>query len=403
MPNAFGVIDSTVSDKLHVLYQLYHGWLTGKTSTVFFSYRHSKLGAIEDYWNPNMDKEQLNDYQAKFPFGEFEKYFLNLWSAGHIKVFSEEMIDEAGYIGIDSEYMNHKPLHGAIKQKYNLLNQKSERMEKGFMDDVPELDEQITKIESRMMPVDKVYFLKNHQNIPTMAIVDNLDTLGTLLDTDWSVGAGIDMADPMAVRSRARTIVTLIAKGLIGSRSNPFLYDVEGATPHYIYFLIHAISVENHSLEVIKTLLDHCAEEFDGLDTLCGERWGIWDMTPWCEERDITFDPIYPTYDRQREGFKELFTLMDQGRLKVPPLGIAGSKQDDIFREEASIFDHDPDKRWFGSPEKEEKYGIQDDFIYSLSWSIYGMRFLNTTDFRPRRGDMSFGVFVENKELLGKY
>lgn len=403
MPNALGVIDSTVSDKLHVLYQLYHGYITGKTKTVFFSYRKSNTGVQEDYWNPYMDEDQLNDYRTKFPFGEFERYFLNLWSAGHIKVFSEEMIEETGYIGCNGKYMNHPEIAKSIEKKYHLLNMKAERMEKGFTDDIEELDDGLNQVEERLIPIEKVYFLKNHHGIPTMAIVENLESLGQLLDTDWAVGVGIDMADPMAVRSRARTIVTITAKGLVGSRSNPYLYDVEGATPHYCYFLIHAINVENHSLETIKTLVDHCASEYDGIDTLCGERWGIWDMQPWCEERDITFDPIYPTYDRQREAFKELYTIMNEGRVKVPPLAIPGSKKENIFLEEAGIFDHDPDKRWFGSPEKQEKYGIQDDFIYSMAWCIYGMRFLNTTDFRPRKGTMSFGVFIANRELVGRY
>ena len=403
MPNSFGVIDSTLSEKTHVLYQLYHSFLTKKTKGVFFSYRHSKLGKQEDYWNPHMDDDQLNDYKVKFPFGEYERYFLNLWSAGHIKVFTDEMIEEAGIIGYKDRYMNHKELTKAIDKKYHFISVQSDMMEKGFDDGVQELALKITDINSRMMPIEEVYSLRTPQQISRMAIIENLEALGEILDTEWAVGVGLDMADPMAIRSKARTIMTLTAKGLIGSRSNPYLYDIEGSVPHYVYFLLHAVDIQKHSLEAVKALVDTASEEFDGIDTLCGERWGLWDMSQWCEQRDIIFEALYPTYDRQREAFKEVFTLMDTGRLKIPPLAIVGSKSDDIWKEEAGIFDHDPDKRWFGSPEKHEKYGIQDDFIYSLGWGIYGMRYLTVEDFRARKSTTSFGLFYQGAQVLGKY
>lgn len=403
MPNSFGVIDSTVSEKTHVLYQLYHSFLTKKTKGVYFSYRHSKLGKQEDYWNPQMDDDQLNDYKVKFPFGEYERYFLNLWSAGHVKVFTEEMIEECGIIGYADQYINHKELAKAIDKKHHYMSVQSDMIEKRLDSGIKEMGEKIVEIDSRMIPIEEVYSLRTAQHIPRMGIIENLEAVGELLDTEWALGVGLDMADPMAVRSKARTILVMIAKGLAGSRSNPYLYDVEGAVPHYIYFLFHAVDVEKHSLEKVKDLIDVAGEEFDGIDTMCGERWGLWDMSQWCEERDIIFEALYPTYDRQREAFKEVFTLLDQGRLKIPSLAVNGSKSEDIWKEEAGIFDHDPDRRWFGSPEKYEKYGIQDDFIYSLAWGIYGMRFLTIDDFRARSSTTNFGVFYQGRSVLGKY
>ena len=403
MPNSFGVIDSTVSEKTHVLYQLYHSFLTNKSRAVYFSYRHSKLGVQEDYWNPHMDNDQLNDYKVKFPFGEYERYFLNLWSAGHIKVFTEEMIEEAGIIGYAGKYMNHPELKEALKKKYHFLTVRADMMEKGFLEGAERTQVRIDKVNDGIIPVEEAYSLRTPQNIPRMAIIENLEALGQILDTEWAIGLGLDMADPMAIHSHARTILTLTAKGLVGSRSNPYLYDIEGAVPHYVYFLIHAVNVESHSLEIIKGIVEDISTEFDGLDVLCGERWGLWDMGPWCEERAILFEAIYPTYDRQKETFKELFNLMSDGRLKVPPLAIPGDKTDDIWKEEAEIFDHDPDKKWFGSPEKHEKYGIQDDFMYALAWGIYGMRFLTTEDFRARKSKSNFGSFFQGTATLGKY
>ena len=48
------------------------------------------------------------------------------------------------------------------------------------------------------------------------------------------------------------------------------------------------------------------------------------------------------------------------------------------------IFSHDTDKRWFGSPEKNDPGGIQDDSMYSTGYSMYGMRNLSVLDFRQR-------------------
>ena len=70
-------------------------------------------------------------------------------------------------------------------------------------------------------------------------------------------------------------------------------------------------------------------------------------------------------------------------------------KQDDILKEEASVFDHDSDKHWFGSPQKMEKYGIQDDAMYSLGWGLYGAKLLMVDDFRARNPTVDFGLFVD--------
>ena len=403
MPNALGVIDSTVSDKKHVLYSLYTSFIDGKTEEIYFSYRHSLLGRMEDYWNPNMDDTQLNDYRVTFPFGEFERYFLNLWSAGSVRVFTEEMIEEIGILGCDGSVLNHSDITRALSEKTDLTNHKADLLQKGFTDSVAEMDEKIVQVKSRFDYMEGLYTIGDSvlgTAIPDVSVIERLETM---FDTDFAVLGGADMADPMAVRSNARTILTVTLKGLPGSKSNPHLYLMENVNPEYIYILMFAASVQDHSLEQMKLLMDAVNNEYDMMDTLCGERWGMWDLTAWSEERFIHFEAIYPTYDRQREAFKELFGVVAKGRFKSPTVNIAGSKEEDIFREEASIFDHDTEKRWFGSPEKEEKYGIQDDFMYSVAWSIYGGRLLGADKFRSRRAQQSFGVLVDNPELMGNY
>lgn len=404
MPNALGIIDSTVSDKQHVLYQLYSSFIDGKTKEVFFSYRCSREGQMEDYWNPNMDDTQLNDYRVTFPFGEFERYFLNLWSAGQARVFTDEMIEEIGILGMDQGLLNHKDIREALIERSRLTHAKIDIEGKGLFDFALNYEKKAYSIEKRFKPVSDVYSM-THRNysIPQFPPMEEIEHLSRVFDTDFALLVGVDMADPMSVRSNARTIVTFALKGLAGTRSNPHIYNQELGNPEFLYFLFYAASIEGHHMDAIKLLLEAVHEEYDGIDAICAERFGAWDLEPWCEERDIKFEAIYPTYDRQREAFKELFTIIDKGRFKAPPVPIPGSKKADILREEAAIFDHDTDKRWFGSPEKGEKYGIQDDFIYSIGWCIYGGRMLGPDEFHPRKAARFFGSFTPDKNLVGNY
>ena len=142
-----------------------------------------------------------------------------------------------------------------------------------------------------------------------------------------------------------------------------------------------------------------CHAEYDGVDTLCGERWGIWDLENWSLEYDIKFEAVYPTYDKQRGAFNEMYLIVQRGLFKSPLIPIVGSKEEDVLREEMRVFQHDTDKRWFGSPEKEEKAGIQDDAMFATAWCIYGGRELTTIDFRIRGRKHWFGTYIPPQGL----
>jgi len=403
IPNAMGVIDSTVSEKTHILYSLYTSFIQKKTKTVFFSYRYSKEGLPEDYWNPNMDADQLNDYRIKFPFGEYERYFLNLWSAGTQKVFTDEMVEATKYIGMGGELLNTAPMLKALEEKNHLIEVMTDTAGKGFADGALETEEKIQNIYDSLTPIDTVYLLKNRYGGSNRATIDDLMALGNIFDTDWLISAGLDFGDPYAVRGLARTLTIVLAKGLPGSRSNPHLYLTAETAPKYLYCLLVVENVDNHSGDTVKSILEEAHTEYDGIDVVCSERYGAWDMEVWCEERSIEFQPIFPTYDRQRDGFKQVLEAAREGRVKCPTLAVAGSKKEDIRDEEMGVFEHDAEKRWFGSIEKFEKYGIQDDFMFSLCWAFYGPRMKGVDDFRIRKGIESFGLFIENKDLHATY
>jgi hypothetical protein len=110
IPNALGVIDSTVSSKDHILFRLYKLWVSGKDSTLFFSHRSSPNADYRDFWHPAMTQKQLNSYQAKFPVSEFNQYFRNIWSAGSHRLIAPELIMASRFIGFSSTL----GMHGTI-------------------------------------------------------------------------------------------------------------------------------------------------------------------------------------------------------------------------------------------------------------------------------------------------
>jgi hypothetical protein len=405
IPNALGVIDSTVSAKDHILYKLYSNYMTGKSKTVYFSYRSSRKGAVEDYWNPNMDEDQLRDYETKFPLGDFERYFLNKWSSGNVKVFSKELIEEIGIIGADNYILNHDTVVEILKEKTKveeLIHDLADYNKRGNQKNLPIFQEKHQSFTKRFQKVDTLYVLKDNFDRPQMVSNKVLQDLGDKFKTDWAILGGLDMADPYAIRGKARSIITIVAKGLPNSRDNPF--SLSTISPKYIYFLLMLAQAERSSIDNIKDLIDEADGEYQGIDTLCSERYGVWDMETWCADRTIKFEPVFPNYDRQKEAFKEYFIAIREGRYKAPEVFVAGSKNKDILREEHENFDHDPETKWFGSPEKNEARGIQDDTVFSGMWCFYGGRLLTSTDFRQRLiTNESFGYFQGNKDLVGNY
>ena len=403
VPNAMGVIDSTVSAKTHVLYSLYINYIDKKTKTLFYSYRNSVTGDISDYWHPLMTEDQLSDYKAKFPFGEFERYFLNLWSVGTARVFTDEMIEATSIYAIDKSILNNTALFSALEEKNTLIEVKKDAIEKHVPSDLEEISVRIVRIYERMQKIDEIYALSSDFGSAKMATINDFTNLENIFDTHFALIAGIDRGDPSAIRGKARTIVGVIAKGLPGSRSNPHIANMLATAPRYLYLILLLANIETHSLETIKEVLEKCNEEFEGIDSLCSERYGTWDMEDWCKDRQISFEPVYPNYDRQKEAFNELYNIIKAGLFKCPITNIWGSKKEDILREEMLVFDHDTDKKWFGSPEKGEKYGIQDDCIYTIGWSVYGGRNINSDLFRIRKSMTSFGVWMPDKSVIGNY
>ena len=162
--------------------------------------------------------------------------------------------------------------------------------------------------------------------------------------------------------------------------------------------------MESSELSHIKNVLKECQDEYGSIESFCSERWGIWDLLDFCDSNEIDLEAVSPSYDLQKAAFSELWTLYNSGKFETPKTVVFGSKKEDILEEELDIFDHNPEKRFYGSPEKTQNKGIQDDAVYSLAWCLYAGRMLNVDDFRSRKGIQgNFGEMYNSQELVGSY
>lgn len=404
IPNALGLIDSTVSDKTHVLYRLYNTYVKGKDPHLFFSYRYSPNGNVQDYWHPQMTQAQLDSYKEKFPFGEFERYFQNLWSAGGEKPFTAAMIDATHYIGSQGVIPNSPKVMELTEEKQKLLDGIKRMQDENIDYDAEPYLHRIDNIEKQLIPVSNYYELGTPMAPRRADVEKSLGQLGDLFGTHWVVGVGIDRADPMKLNTTpARTIITCVAKGLPKSRGSMRYIVDEGSVPPYIYVLLHLAHISTSSLDEIKTVITELRAEYSGIDMICGERWGLFDLAPWCESKNIKFEAIYPTYDRQRDMFFALHQAYKSHRFFTPDVHVVGSKMDDILVEEAGSLDHDTFKKWFGSPEKNEASGIQDDAMFSVAHCVFGLREFGPEDLKPRKGVLFFGDLYKEGSNIGDY
>lgn len=103
IPNALGVIDSTVSTKSHKLYHLYEAWRQRKSKTLFYYYRFSKRCKPSRLLAPNQGQEQLDDYRTEFGEDDFARFFKNTWESGQGSIITPAMIEATRVIGLNNK------------------------------------------------------------------------------------------------------------------------------------------------------------------------------------------------------------------------------------------------------------------------------------------------------------
>lgn len=400
IPNAQGYIDSTVSEKGHVLHKLYEtsSLVTNKDPGILFVYRFSEKANQGDYLHPFNTQKQLDSFKAKFTKAEFAKYFKNTWELVDTTVFSPAVIESMKYIGYQ----------GQLGEQQNIVNacKKITRLKAEMKETDLDRRSEIATAELDLVPVP--YRLDDNFH-PVPASPLDMERLSDIYDTNWGVGIGLDLADPLKddLTEGARTILSCVAKGLPGSRSNPDLHltpDGEHKKVRYIYFLLHLMHVENNEVADVKYALDGLLYDYGAIQTLCSERWGAAELRAFCEENEISLELISPTYERQRTGFNTLYTTARTGYFKAPAVVIPGSEGEDIMEEEFLNFRHDTFKKWYGSYTKKSMKGVQDDVMFSLCWALFGLRMLTPDEFGIQNQNVFMGTVVDDASgLSGKY
>ena len=411
MPNALGVVDSTVSSEGHILHRLYKSYISKKDPTLFVLYRHSKEGHHSDYRNPNMTPAQIASYRATFPRQDFNRYILNLWSAGSEKYFTKEQVEASRILGLDHQIGRHNEIIELLSKKNKMIENENKIIENmGNTSSMPySSKDDLISIDERLWSINDIMPLRSNRGAPQIARIEDFTELSRIYDSNWVILAGIDRADPEGKRANARTIFVLVAKGAIGSRS--MSYDSQ-TNLTFIYVVLNVVDISDHSLAGIKEAILEAQQEMHGIDKITSERWGMWDLDEWCKENDIEFEMLYPNPNRQNAAFNELYFLYNTGRIKIPTLAVSGSRHDDILEEEALMFEYNitykknvasRKKTLFGSPEKFKRHGVQDDAIYALAWAIYGGRDKGFDDLREIKGIQWFGDIHQPDGMVGNW
>jgi len=408
IPNALGLIDSTVSTKDHPLYGLYKVYMRGSDPSLYFSHRYSRDADPADFMNPNMTLRQLNAYKQRMRKSGFNQFFKNTWDSGSQTVFNPTEIELIRYLGADKSVGNVSTLKALVKEKVQLETAIEHMVEKGIDREtlMEKHGHRLEAMESRLMSVDSIYTIGGKNQIEgSLAPIEAINALSDMYDSAWAVMAGMDRADPYS-RTSARTIVTVILKGLTGSRSNRYVADPT-AQLHYIYFLVGLFHIPDDTLESVLRTLTFVHEMYGGVDTFGSERWGAWDIANFCEEKVIALDIFHPTVQNQRSMFTEFYTSVRDNRFKAPTIWVPGSREDDILREEMRVFDENTSrtrkgeptktKKTFGSPEKYKAGGIQDDAVFSVGVTLHGGRTVGADDLRNIGSTPFFGMLITEK------
>lgn len=398
--NGLGVLDSTVSPKTHILYQLYNNFLTGSDPLVYFSYRCSPLGDYRDFWNPEYTQQMLDSYKAKSVLTSFPRYFQNLWSAGSDRLIDDEFVEEMYYVGDRRDIGNRDLLSKSIVQIEDLKL----RIGQTGADIAARNNylRQIQAAQSSLVPVDEKYRLTQNGDC-CYADSSVLAEMGDFYDTDWAVLVGLDRADPARKKGNARSMMTATAKGMIGSRTRKDI--AWQSVQNYLYLRLYIGNMTGDSLEEIKLALNFLHGLYDGIDMFTAEKFATWDLTTWADDYGVPIIIIAPSSSAQREAFTEYQQIFRTGRIKSPVVPIHGSNSDDIQREELQHFmaEEKGSSCVFGSDEKDKTGGVQDDFVYADAWGIYGGRNIGVERFYARGGKISFGASFEQEGLRGRY
>jgi hypothetical protein len=399
-PNALGVIDSTVSTRDHRLYRIYENIQKGLpgTETQYFLFKSNPGAKIENYYSPANTQSQLDAFRTTFTPGEFQMFFENTWDSATSGLFSDTDIEIADVLGMNGAMLNHeeiKEVVEACKQKESIPD-RIQGSDMGVTADY----EAIAEMKRPFVPVSRYLSNIDEHNfyIPT----EELEELGNILDTDWCIGIGVDRADTIKTTTGAQSALVCVAKGLPGSRSNPYLYLVdggEGKSPDYIYIPVGVYVTDFGAANEIQAIIQEWHSQYNGIEGFAADKFGMQDLPGWLIEQELIDKPevLQFSYNVQRAVMMMLFNALKRGRFKKPNINIPGVRGSDILVEQMKHYVHrsvNGTRFEFSSDEKGKKGGVQDDTLEALALAIYSVRMKGLDSFKSIRAKSFFGEYV---------
>lgn len=395
VPNAMSIIESTVSRKGTYYHRQYLASIENKSPYIYFQYYADK------HYNPRITQEELDLYKVSLFPHEYKMFFENKWEDAGSGIFSEAEIYEMGIVALDGKLGPSLELRNTIKEYLEM--RQTFRKIKGVTD-TSRLEKDINNIKKRFTYIDELY------SIPaTRSDLINIQKRYGI--RDLIIGMGLDRAEQLTSNSD-RTVLSTVAKSYIDS-------------DRWICFVLDMFIPNSPKSIPIHRRIEYNHTEYGWISEIDLEKSQCLDIWNWCQERAYTATLQSASYEHQYSMFLEMSRLVRAGLFKCPTIPIwhddkgnvyyeiPPDDQDDIFREEMRVFEHENRSVTstgrvsgrFGSPYKrggQVKPGQpNDDTIYSMGHAVFAVN----------RGDVpassiNKSVFMNvmyNNDVIGTY
>lgn len=377
VPNFFAVVESVIGDRANIINTWLDKHRKGTMPGLYMSYRCSPFADQKDFKHPNMSDQALAALREATPFA-FEQHFQNLPDHASSGFVPSVVISAMDCVKIDGKRDDHALMVTLKKiEEINLQILDLQQNGKESFDQVAEVE----SLESRITHLTDIIGMSRPGEVPGP---DTILKLEDLFDTHFATVAGIDLADPQfntageEKLSTSRSILSLVLKGNIGSRSASYDSPIH-KSPQWIYIIIGVFVTNKNSTDETKALLSTINETI-GLDKVGMEKHASADIASFCKAEGIPHLVINPTAKYVLDIMSTVHGLLHGQRIKAPRFMQLGSLgNDDLLREEISYFaatQTDKGNYEFHSKEKKskKKNAVQDDAIFATAAAIFAAR-----------------------------
>lgn len=387
VPNAMVIVDTTVARPGHLVHKLWQTYQKGTDPLIYFHHYSDK------HYNPEMTEEALNHFRETLPDILFNMYFRNRWEDAAGSLFPIDKIRQMRILEVDGKLAPCPESNLAIKTLMELEHQRTILSRGGA--DLLALNKEITAIENRIVMVDELY------KIP--ASKEDLVRIGKKYGCDrFIIGVGLDRALRLS-KHTGRTALSCVARMPLSAEESR-------------YFILDIFVPTESTLPVLADKFMEWMVKYGWIDKVVVETYSSEDFYDWVADKALASEFVSPSYAKQKPVFFSMDSIVEAGHLKCPKVPYYTDDQgtlfrgftnrEDLFCTEMQKFGFVPgltdNKGTFGSPDKGNKSGTQDDTIYSVGWAIYATHGEGLIASGGRAGNGVIKALV-NKDVVGDY